>query len=490
MDGFFSFLGPWTALFFGLLLTGAALTAAGHALLWRRDPRAAMGWIGFCLVFPLFGPFLYFLFGINRLHHRAQALQAGRLKFREQQARESISHTHGHEAVPKHLVEVARLSGAVSRRHLTADNDVEILKNGEEAYPLMLRMIAEARKAILFSTYIFDGDETGERFIAALATARERGVEVYFLLDGYGELYSAPPPTKLLKRYGLPAVRFLQPRLFPPSFHFNLRTHRKILIVDQDAAFVGGLNIGDRHLAEIEHPRKALDLHFRLRGPIVLQLAQVFAEDWEFSSGKILPEALHPSLETTQHEEGSSEGTSLCRAISDGPDADLDALVLVLVGAIAAAHHRVRIMTPYFLPPRELISALKAAALRGVDVEILLPGQNNLPYMHWATRHMLWELLQRGVKIRYQPPPFDHTKLFVIDDHYAVIGSSNLDPRSLRLNFEICVEIFDGEVACKLAEHCEQRIAAAREVTLEEVDSRPLLPRLRDGLAWLFSPYL
>jgi cardiolipin synthase len=179
-----------------------------------------------------------------------------------------------------------------------------------------------------------------------------------------------------------------------------------------------------------------------------------------------------------------------CRAIADGPDEELDRLLLLLVGAVGLARRQVAIMTPYFIPPRELLGALQAAALRGVDVSILLPGRNNLFFMHRATRHLLWELLQRGVRVYFQPGPFVHSKLLLVDDEYAQVGSANLDPRSLRLNFELTVEVYDRELVASLHEHHAAARRCADEVTLAEVDARRLSTRLLDGLAWLFSPYL
>ena len=147
-------------------------------------------------------------------------------------------------------------------------------------------------------------------------------------------------------------------------------------------------------------------------------------------------------------------------------------------------------MTPYFLPPRGLAAQLQTAALRGVEVDVILPERSNLPYVDRATRHMLWELLERGVAVHLQPPPFAHTKLLVIDDEYALVGSANLDPRSLRLNFELDVEIFDAETVSALRAHCSAVRGRSRRLTLADVDGRPLPTRLLDGVAWLFSPYL
>lgn len=165
-------------------------------------------------------------------------------------------------------------------------------------------------------------------------------------------------------------------------------------------------------------------------------------------------------------------------------------MALVLNGAVSSATDRVDIMTPYFIPPPALIAAMQTAALRGVHVRVLLPARSNLRFVDWATRNMLGELLAFGVDIRYQPAPFVHSKLFVIDRHYAIIGSANIDPRSLRLNFELATEIFCDATAGLLADHCDRVAARSSAVLQSEVDERPLPTRVRDSACWLFSPYL
>lgn len=274
---------------------------------------------------------------------------------------------------------------------------------------------------------------------------------------------------------------FLPLRLWPPSLHVNLRNHRKTLVVDGEVAFTGGMNIADYHVLGDGKGYRVADLHLRLTGPVVSQIERVFAEDWQFATRHTLPDP-KPSL-------ARAPGAA-CRVITDGPNEDLDRLALVLLAAVSAAQRRISIVTPYFLPSRELIGALQAAALRGVAVSILLPGRNNLPYVHWATRNMLWELLQHGIEVRYQPPPFAHTKYLLVDDDYTQVGSANLDPRSLRLNFELNVEVFGADFNAALTDNFTTAWGAARQVTLDEISRRGLAERTRDAACWLFSPYL
>lgn len=456
-----------------LVSTGAAL----HALLFKREPAAAFGWIAFCLLFPVVGPIFYYFLGINRIRMRARQLRG----------EQGNGVEPGDSAIPASIPVAfrtqAQISSAVTGLPITHGNHIDSLIGGEKAYPAMLRAIESADDCIHLSTYIFESNQSGRDFAQALAAARERGVAVRVLVDGAGEYYNRPAIRHQLRRAGVRVERFLPPRLFPPNPVINLRNHRKLLIVDGSVGFVGGMNIGDRHLLERPDHRTGIrDIHFRVEGPVTTQLDAVFLDDWEFVTGE------RPTPRTTAPEGAS--GTALGRTLVDGPNEDLHRLTMVLVGAVAAARSHIAIMTPYFLPPRELVAALQAAAVRGTRVDIILPGHNNLPFMHWASRNMLWELVKWGVGVYYQPGPFDHTKLIVVDHHYTQVGSANLDARSLRLNFEIMVEIYDTQFGDRMAAHIEHARAQSHRVTLSELDDRPLLPRIRDALAWLFTPYL
>ena len=466
-----------------------AITSAGHALLYKRDPRAALGWIAVSFAYPILGPVLYYLFGVNRLRTRAHELKGEplkRLKLRYERpdrvatAAEAIQ-LPAISASPE-LAGLARSSAAVTHRPLADGNALQPFFDGESAYAAMLKAIDQARTSVCLATYIFETNKTGRAFIESLAAARSRGVEVRVLLDGIGELYSFPRAGSLLKRQGVEVARFVPPRILPPAIHINLRNHRKLLVVDGQTGFTGGMNIGDRHLSEQPPGREATaDIHFQVGGPILEQLQAVFDEDWLFAAGKASPQSF---------EKYAVKGNAVCRVVTDGPNEDLGKLAMIMTGAVALARKRVAIMTPYFLPPPELVNALQAAALRGVEVCVILPEKSNQPLAHWATRNMLWELLQYGVRIYYQPPPFAHSKLLLIDDNYAHIGSANIDPRSLRLNFELVVEVFQQEFVSRLREHFERIKTTSRAESLEEVDGRSLPVRIRDATAWLFSPYL
>ncbi len=466
---------PWhpdaigTALLIALYVVCAAAGSL-DALLTKPDPRSALGWIVTCWLLPIAGLALYVLFGVNRVRTRARQLRA-RLP--------SPGAAEDGRPAEDLATQLTRIGDAVTRRSRLGGNEVVRLENGESAFPVMLAAIAAARRSIWLSTYIFETDPVGRDFVTALAAASARGVQVRVLVDGIGEWYSRPRAVPLLRRSGVPAARFLPPRLAPPVLSLNLRNHRKLLIVDGETGFAGGMNIGGREVGRARHRRMA-DLHFRLRGPVVTQLAECFAADWLFATDE--------TLEPPQRAEHA--GKSICRVITEGPDQDADKLLFVILGALSVAHRRVLIMTPYFIPPPELTAALQTAALRGVEVCLVLPARSNLRYVDWATRRWLPALLQRGVQVFLQPSPFSHTKLMVIDGSYAQIGSANLDPRSLRLNFEIAVEVYDEAVCTELEAYILSARTHALRASTHDSARQSIGGRVRDSLCWLFSPYL
>ena len=461
---------------FLVLLSHAVLAplAVFHALLYKNEPRAALGWIGFCIVFPVVGPFIYAIFGVNRVRTRARQLHPLPTERLADVGPQTLAQTASIVQVGARIVDTPLYSG----------NEITVLYNGESCYPAMLEAIFQAQKSVFLCSYIFDSDGIGKRFVDALNAAQQRGVDVRVIVDAFGEFYSWPRISNMLTKAGVPVVRFMPMRIIPPSIRINLRTHRKILTVDGHTAFTGGMNISSRHLAENrQNSRRVRDIHFRLRGPIAQDLEALFREDWRYLSGENLP----PTYGLLLNEQ---RGSARCRLIQDGPNEDADRLALLYLGLIGCAQHRIGIMTPYFLPPQEILGALQAAALRGVAVDVVLPGKNNLPYMHWASRHFLPALLQWGVNVAYQPPPFDHSKLLLVDGDYALIGSANLDARSLRLNFELGVELFDSQCLQALWQHFDSALAKAQRLSLGEILNRPLWQRTRDAATALMSPYL
>lgn len=474
----------WWPYALGAIVLALNLAATSHVLVHKRDVRAAIAWVGVIWLTPAVGAVLYAMLGLNRIKRRATELQRERRRLPLATPSATAIARVGTEAtVVPPLKPLARLGEQMSQRPLLTGNAVQPLHSGDEAYPAMLAAIREARHTVALSSYIFGYDSAGKQFVEALRAAKERGVEVRVLIDGFGARYNWPPIHRKLREQGLRAERFL-PRIRDAGLaFFNLRTHRKVLTVDGRIGFTGGINIRERDVLANRHPAAVRDLHFRLEGPIVGQLQEVFAEDWAFTTNEVLDgPGWFPTL--------LSAGETTARCFTDGPDGDIEILRTVLLGALTSARERVRILTPYFLPDQALISALSVAALRGVQVDIVLPARVNIPVVQWAATAQLWQVLRPGCRVFETPLPFDHAKLMVVDREWVLFGSSNWDPRSLRLNFELDVEAYDPRLAAQLDDIVSARIAEGREVTLREVDGRPYHVKVGHGIARLLSPYL
>jgi cardiolipin synthase len=461
-----------------------SLAAAGHSLVHKSDSRSALVWTSLNLTLPLIGPFLYWCLGINRISRRARRWQeSGRrisgtaiYPLEVQQGTEVRLPT-----AAAHLRDLRVLGDRVVATPLRDGNRITLLENGDQVYPAMLVAIRRAEESINLSSYIFDAVGIGDDFVQQLKEAAGRGVAVRVIIDALGEKYSRLSPTRAFRGSQVRLERYLPLR---HGAYINLRNHRKVMIIDGREAFTGGMNIRGRHiLAETDPAQALLDVHFSVQGPVVADLQRSFLEDWFFVTGERLDDPFFfPALE--------HQGSALVRCISDGPDKEYRKLEQIIMGALSCSGASVYIMTPYFIPDRALISALITAALRGVQVHIVLPGLNNLPFVQWASQTLLPELLTAGVRIYYQPPPFVHTKLLLVDDIWALIGSANLDTRSLRLNFEQNLSVYDAAFAACVRLHFDQAFLHTHEVTLDELAGRTLAVKLRDGFFHLFAPYL
>jgi cardiolipin synthase len=462
-----------------------ALVASIHAVLYKRDPRGAVSWVFVIWLLPVLGAGFYVVFGINRIQRRAKRLRRRRRKADgvespEVCTSEELCALLGPEG--RHLAPLQRVGDELLDRPLLEGNCVTPLANGEEAYPDMLRAVDGAEHHVHLLAYIFEKDEAGERFVEAFARAAARGVKVRVLMDDVGSATDVSKLEKALRAANVAVDRFLPLRI--PRFRYaNLRNHRKILVVDGRVGFTGGMNLRASHCVSRTEGPVEQDLHFRLEGPIVEHLQAAFVEDWEFATGEAVRGA-------EAFPRGGCRGGVVARGVPFDPGEESDCLRWLIVGALSCARTSVRIATPYFLPDAALVAALNVAALRGVRVDVLVPDANDNPVVDWASTAALWQVLTAGVRVWRTPPPFDHTKLLVVDGLWSFVGSANLDPRSLRLNFEFNVECYDRELAGTLERRMDAKRTKAREVTLKDVDGRPFRVKLRDGLARLFSPYL
>ncbi|HYG88434.1 MAG TPA: phospholipase D-like domain-containing protein [Azospirillum sp.] len=453
-----------------LLHVAAAAAVTVHALLQKREVGSAIAWIGLAWLSPVVGSVLYVTLGINRVHRYAQQLQ-----------RPSLRGRSGGDDPVVPLDGLAIAVGRITGRGLQTGNRIDILTAGDGAYPQMLDAIAAARSSVALSSYIFRVDEAGEAFITALSAAQRRGVEVRVLIDGIGGGYLLSPAYRRLRAEGVPAARFLH-SLLPWRMPFlNMRTHKKILVVDGRLAFTGGLNIGAENLLAKAPRHPVRDTHFRVEGPVVAQLMEAFAEDWLFASGERLSgTAWFPPL--------AAVGDVAARVVTSGPDHDIEKMEYVLLNAIAVARRSIRIATPYFLPDERLCCALEMATLRGISVDVVIPGKGNHPVLDWATPAQVRPMIAAGCRVWRAPPPFVHSKLMTVDGCWTLVGSANWDVRSLRLNFELDLEIHDDTFAAQVDAAIETR--QCHRVTLADLDRLGFPIVLRDAAARLLLPYL
>lgn len=486
-------MSEWVELLWAPLLAAgtliAATAAAGHAVLRKRSAQGTIAWVGLIALVPLLGAFLYALFGINRIRRKASELRRSQEPYASPKTQNLATDLLGeHVCASQSLAQeswrgLSKVVARVTRQQLLTGNHIELLRDGDEAYPSMIEAIEQAETSITLSTYIFDNDEAGKRFIDALCAAHERGVAVHVLVDSIGAHYTLPTAVRALRRAGVYAETFM-PILRPGKFTFlNLRTHRKILVIDGDVGFTGGINIRQKHVLKEDPSEPTHDTHFRIEGPLVYHLQRINIEDWSFTTGEELGgEAYFPPLR--------SRGEMIGRGIPDGPDEHFENLHWVLQGALTAARDRVVIITPYFLPEDTLLDMLQLTAMRGVRVDILLPQRSNLFYIDWASAPSWAPLLKHGCNIWLTPEPFDHSKLMVVDGEWSLLGSANWDPRSLRLNFEFNVEVYSEELAGDIMVLAREKLAHATQITLEDYEQRSLFVRLRDGIFRLGTPYL
>ena len=454
------------------LLIAAGVTV--HVLLRKQEVASAVGWIGLAWFAPITGALTYFMFGVNRVQRRARRL------------RPSDRRAAGRGAWPSpgdddHLDPLERGIGRITGRSSLPGNAFEVFHNGDEGYPPMLAAIAGAKRTVGLSSYIFHDDEWGGKFIDALAAAHERGVTVRVLIDGIGGGWVRSGAYHHLHRRGVPVARFLHSPLPWRMPFLNLRSHKKILVIDGETGFTGGLNIADENVMATNPAHPVQDTHFHVRGPVVCQLTEAFVQDWAFATDEDLDgDEWFPPIENA--------GDAPARVVDSGPDKDVEKIEFAILQAVACARESIAVMTPYFLPDERMITALSLAAMRGVAVDVVIPAVSDHRFIDWASRSNTGPLLADGVRVWRCPPPFRHSKIMVVDGEWSLIGSCNWDMRSFRLNFELCLEIYDRGLADMLLKLMQD--ARGPALTAAELETRSIPARLRDAAVRLLLPYL
>lgn len=475
-------------------LLGGILTY--HILLHKDRPVSAVLWLAAVWTIPFVGPLGYLSFGMDRVQRGAAERRAAQVLVQRRARLHPTFDEHVMDRAHFDLSDPHQHPGghvfrgtdpAVARNHVLRGNHAELLVDGDEFYPALLEAVEDAEASIHVQTFIIGRDRVGRRIRDALAARARDGIKVRFLYDRFGS--TRAHFLRFLdeaRRAGVEVRSISQANPLKGRFQVNLRNHRKIAVVDGRTAFVGGINFHDDHASETSDGEPIRDYHMRLRGPAVADLQFQFVQDWVFATGsqpdRLLDERYFPDLETV--------GDALVQVVPGGPEVEGQGLADAFFGAISAAERSLWVVTPYFIPDEPILQAVRYAALRGVDVRLVLPGRSNHRYAEYAARALYAPLLRSGVRIFERGPPFLHAKALVVDGVYAMLGSANLDYRSLHLNFETNVEVGDPGFAGAVREQVEEEIRASREVDLQRHLERSLPRQLVENFFLLFQPIL
>ena len=465
------------------LLYLSGILAAIEALLTARTPQGAIAWCLFLLLFPILGLPIYLILGGRKFSGYVNARRNDHLPLQQEYQKVVAklpatlrAEFDQHETNIKVFEQLAEM-------HFLAHNHGRLLLNGEQTFNAIFEGIRQAQEYLLVQFFIVKNDELGKQLQQELVNKARDGVNVYFLYDSIGSRALPATFVKQMTKAGIKVSPFSgNSRGKGHPFRLNFRNHRKIVVVDGKIAYVGGLNVGDEYMGK--HPLLTpwRDTHVEVRGPVVLAVQLAFQEDWYWMQHELL--SLNLNLE--QNETASQR----ILVLPSGPADELETCGLLFTELINRAKNRIWIVSPYFVPDDKVISALQLAALRGVDVRIMLPENPDHKLVYLASFSYLEETIPVGIKVYRFKEGFLHQKVFLVDDRLAGVGTANLDNRSFRLNFEITLLFADKNFATEVETMLQQDFACCRQLTMHEINQRPWWFKLATKVARLFAPIL
>ncbi len=448
----------------------------------RKHPTSTTAWLVAMLSLPLVGGILFLLFGINRVERKARRkANASRAIAR------SLPELSQHQYIPdlmlsKQQLELMRLANRVAETVPTTGNRIEILSDTNKTFGLIAEAVNKARDHLHLEYYIWQPDETGTQLRDLLIQKAREGVKVRFLYDNVGSMRLGKRFLKPMREAGIHVAPFL-PGVHWYRWSINMRSHRKIVIVDGKTGFTGGMNIGNEYLGKDPHFGYWRDTHLRMHGPVVLQLQQVFAEDWYYATGEeLIDPGFYAAIDET--------GPTTAQVLAGEPAGDVAVFHQLMFTAINNAERNVTMATSYFVPTEPLAAALESAAYRGVKVRLLLSKRSAHMATVYAAQSYYESLLRSGVEIYEYERGLLHSKTLTIDGCWSVVGTPNFDARSLLLNFEVGVVMYDTKPAHHLEQDFEEDIQYAKKLELNEWMSRPKWRIVRENVCRLFAPVL
>lgn len=453
-------------IFFGLVL-GLMLTS--YIVLQKRSTSGTMAWLLIIILLPYIGIPLYFMLGGRKMRRTASKKNTIGME----QVLEPVENSNANPI--DLLLQTYNIPAA------QAQNKITLCTTGEDIYKNFIELIDSADKSIYISTYVFGNDDVGRDILHHLVNKASQGVNVKVLMDGVGSLHTHRRFFKPLIKAG-GNISYFMPVLHRPfRGRTNLRNHRKILIIDENRVLAGGANVAIEYMGPSELPDRWRDISFVLKGPAVKHYTSVFVYDWEFASGEKLTE----NTNANDYDSGITDGARI-QIVPSGPDVPNDALYDSMLSGIFTSKKRLWIVTPYFVPDEPLTQALILASRRGVDVRIILPKRSNHLLADIVRCEYLREIQQAGGKIFFYTKAMVHAKILLMDNEFAVLGSANIDIRSLFLNYEIAMFIYNQNTINQSEQWIENLLLNSNE----GITQAHLIRRLFEGVVRILTPLL
>lgn len=459
-----------------------------------RSTTKTVAYMLLVIFVPIAGIFIYFSFGINYRKRKIYNKKLIRDSNLERKIQSVIEYYTLHNLERKnpsiaHHKELARLLLKDSSSPLTAHNNVQVLVNGEQKFPEVLKALERARYHIHIEYYIYEDDETGRAIEELLIRKAKEGVEVRFIYDDFGSRSIRKKMVRRLRAAGVKVFPFHKIIFIALANRLNYRNHRKIIVVDGKVAFVGGINVSNKYVNDAHNPGKLFwrDTHLRIEGPGVYYLQYLFLADWNFCANEhIEPDSiLFPKTHVL-----TTKGDKLVQIAASGPDSDRPTILFSLLQAIFLAQEEILITTPYFIPGESILEALIVSALSGLKVKLLVPGISDSVFVNTAARSYYSELLKAGVEIYQYQKGFVHAKTMVTDSKVAIVGTANMDYRSFDLNFEVNAIVYDEAVATELRTIFYEDLKGAEKIDPLAWDARPWYYEITEKTARLVAPML
>ncbi|MBS2968390.1 cardiolipin synthase [Metabacillus sp. KIGAM252] len=482
-----NYWGDWILAALSIIFTLSIVFIGFVIFMENRKPNQTLTWLIVLGAFPIVGFLFYLLFGRNVRKRRLFEKKA----LIDQQVYLQIEGDHKDyeeraAQMGDHQKLMFKLAHNLSHSPVSFASETSILTNGDEKFPAILKEIKEAKKYIHLEYYIVRHDEIGLQLQDALIEKAREGVKIRFLYDAVGSWKLSKGYISKMHRAGIEMVPFLPVTLPFLSNKINFRNHRKIIIIDGKIGFMGGLNVGDEYLGKVDFFGFWRDTHLMVKGEEVRTLHMIFLQDWYYMTGKELDTETYLKADPADFPEGNG-GVQM---IAGGPDNKWENIKNLFFSMIVSAKDSIWIASPYFIPDEDILSALKVAALSGVDVRLLVPKRPDKKLVFYASRSYFAELMEAGAQIYEYEKGFMHSKIVIVDYELASIGTANMDMRSFHLNFEVNAFLYRTDSTVTLVEEYEKDLLESKKLDMEDFVKRSFFQRVFESFARLLSPML